>query len=112
MINDKHIEILNFNINKSIIEYAEYNNLFEKIHQYYKIDKDILHILLDLNLFQWISNITIKYQAGRVEYIIPENPTLNKNYQNSNYFKFASYALYDKNFKVKSKKINYILFNN
>ncbi len=112
MIKDKYIELVNFNWNKSIMEHPEYNNLLEKIHHYYKMDKEILYILLDLNLFQYISNININYHDGIIDYIIPENPKLNENYQNSASFIFASYALYNKSFKVKPRKRNYILLNN
>lgn len=111
MIKDKYIELVNFNWNKSIIEHKEYNNLLKKIHKYYKIDKDMIYVLLDLHLLQNISNINVSYHDGIVTYIIPENPKLNENYENSSVFTFASYALYDKNFKVKTKKRNYILLN-
>ncbi len=111
MVKDKYIELLNFNWNKSIIEHPDYNNLLDKIHKYYKIDKDIISVLLELHLFQNISNINFKNIDGNLLYIIPENPKLNLNYRNSPSYIFATYSIYNKEFKIKNKKRNYLLLS-
>lgn len=112
MIENKNIELLNYKWNKNVMECEDNNDLLNKLHKSYKIDKDILYILLELDLFHLISNIKVVIKNGIFTYTLPENPKLYKNYQKYFSYIFATYLIYNKNLTIKNKKRGYCLLNN
>lgn len=105
------IYLKNVDYNKSLSESDNYQFLLNTLHNIFEFNKDIISNLLELNLIEHISNIKVLYLRDEIEYNFPNTVKLINNYENCLPYIFASYSLFDNNFKIKNKKNSCILIN-
>lgn len=105
------IKLTNFDWNKSISMCPEYNYLFSRLKEQYKIDSIILNNLIELDLFSEISNVQVSFNEGNLIYKLNDQPKLIDDYENSLPYIFSSYPLFDNSFKIKNIKRDYLLLN-
>lgn len=105
------IKLTNFDWNKSIYMCPEYDYLFSRLKEQYKIDSIILDNLIELDLFSEISNVQVSFNEGNLIYTLNDQPKLIDDYENSLPYIFSSYPLFDNSFKIKNIKRDYLLLN-